>query len=132
MTNKERTIRAVKALIERYSKGGIHEIEKIGDPKQCPLCIIHFKPSKPFYQAGGCSGCPLAARGAWANCEDTGNYSELFYCNVSPENQEILIELATDRADMYRQILRRIRKWSPKRFTKKGWKYVDWNEVLDL
>jgi len=154
MTNKERYIEAVKELIERYKSHNMGQIVKYGSALSCPLCKIGRHTDG--YGNLNCLPCPMAVREKDATGEirflegccdyfdvESGRMIHSFirlqrnsyynYIYLTPEKQKEaeknLLYASDCRAKAYQEVLRVLLTWSESRFTQKGWKQHNWNNV---
>jgi len=140
MTNKDRFIKAVKALIERYDSENVAEIKKMGDGSVCPLCEAVFRIHRKVNNE--CCPCPMAKKSAFANANkklkrraypqcaehfDSESARTIEYSLWSIKEQ--IIQAGHWRAAAFREVLKCIENWPKSRFTLRGWYEVDWDYI---
>ena len=106
MSNKRKTIAAVKELIALYETGK----HVIGNSDTCPLCSIHLIDTA--WKRSSCRGCPLADKSGDIGCINFSSFKAAASGNIQI------------RIEFHKKILPILEKLPPYRFTKKGWKHV--------
>ncbi len=143
MTKKERTIKGIVELINRYE----HPHGKtFFTEKSCPLCKIH---KKQFTFLNGvpkmsiCKGCPMASLSGGMGCINTASYTDanswmINHREVTAINENWVYNKANGdapiefhvRALFHMKMLAIIRQLPSSRFTRNGWRYFQ--ELLPI
>lgn len=132
LSKKQRTIKAFEKIIKNIKNperknGPLYEV---GYYKDCPLCRIHHNYIGPSIL---CKGCPLASLFESIGCHKRSSYIKLRKAAiryVKHNNINRMKEEYLEALPEVEKMLKYIKRLSPKRFTKKGWKYVNWRKIL--
>jgi len=123
MTNKEKTIKAIEKIIEKYEKF-TDNLNDYSNINTCALCKIYYtsKHVKPF-----CRGCILANEKSKQGCIRYNSFKRM---------QNILHKgyydkkIFQNRANFFHKHLEYIKSLPTSQFTKRGWKYLDLKDVI--
>ena len=151
MNKKDKTIIAIKELIDRYE----HPMNNVNyggyfDERYCPLCEVHKTHSERFPDIGvpivtTCKGCPQAEKNGKAGCcfdrtyEDAEQWHEDDIGRMFNTSDIIKVSFPKDkpvpkefikRASYLKKLLKIIKNQPPIRFTRKGWWYFEERETI--
>ena len=133
MNKKERTIKAIVVLTEKYKLARETKEIKIG-LKYCSLCKI-FRKEEIWDKAGACRGCPSANIVGSQGCVNSDSYTEV----VQTKRDDSVFfdirsfELAvTARLVFWDMRLPIIKLIPSKYFTRKGWRFFDVDDLIEL
>ena len=125
MTNKEKTIKAFKELIERYMRPiG----QSFGHWDTCPLCeIFHVRRRKLSRSRKStikdCQGCPLADKNGEMGCINFESYPHVDADSKFTPFSIKQLEALERRAKFFEKYLPIIEKMPARKFTISGWSY---------